>query len=74
MSAFEMSANLPKCRRCGRPSVLVVCRDCHDCAFTKHAGMGEKGKDGERWPIRECETCHQIRACDPAISSSTKGE
>lgn len=65
-------AGLPKCSRCKRPSVLIVCRDCHTCAFTKHVGYGEKGKDdGLRYPIRECETCHRIEVCqDSPISAN----
>lgn len=60
----DSSAGLPLCRRCHRPSVLVVCRDCHTCAFTKPVGYGEKGKDGLRLPIRECEACHRIQVCE----------
>ena len=54
---------LPTCSRCSQPSVLVVCRECHTCMFTRRVGYGEKGKDGVRYPIRECMACHQNKEC-----------
>jgi len=54
---------LPTCRKCGQPSVLVVCRRCHDCAFTKRVGYGN-GSGDDRQELRECPTCHRIEAFD----------
>lgn len=28
---FQENIRTPRCRKCGRPSVLAICRRCHDC-------------------------------------------
>ena len=44
---------MPRCRRCKRPSVLVVCRDCHTCEYTVEEGETRAGD-----PIRSCPVCY----------------